>query len=47
MEVLKQHGINFTVVRTWNGDRRLERRLKNRKNSPRLCPCCNARLKTP
>lgn len=31
-------GISFAVVRVWPGDRSLERQLKNRKNSPRLCP---------
>jgi predicted GIY-YIG superfamily endonuclease len=39
--VAKQRNIGFTVVRTWSGDRTLERRLKNRKASPRLCPICN------
>lgn len=33
-------GISFIVARTWTGDRSLERRLKNQKNSPRLCPIC-------
>ncbi len=34
-------GIDFEVVRTWPGDRRLERRLHNYKNTPaRLCPVC-------
>lgn len=34
-------GITFDVVRTWPGDRHLERRLHNAKNSPaRLCPIC-------
>jgi hypothetical protein len=32
-------GIGFEVARTWDGDRRLERRLKNQRNAPaRLCP---------
>lgn len=35
-------GIDFAVVRTWpDGDRTLERRLKNGKRGPRLCPVCN------
>jgi hypothetical protein len=34
-------GIEFDVVRVWLGGRDLERRLKNQKNSPRLCPLCN------
>ena len=33
-----RHG--FVIARTWNGGRDLERRLKNRKNSLRLCPIC-------
>jgi hypothetical protein len=36
-------GIGFEVARTWDGDRRLERRLKNQRNAPaRLCPICRA-----
>jgi len=34
-------GIEYKVVRTWDDDGNgLERRLKNQKNSPRLCPIC-------
>ena len=33
-------GIGFDVVRTWSGGRQLERKLKNRKEAPRLCPVC-------
>jgi hypothetical protein len=33
-------GIGFSIVRTWPGDRAFERRLKNRKEGPRLCPIC-------
>lgn len=40
-QVARERGIDFTVVRIWpDGDRALERQLKNRKNSPRLCPVC-------
>jgi predicted GIY-YIG superfamily endonuclease len=42
-QVAKERGISFTVVRTWQGDRKLERQLKNRKNAPRLCPVCNTK----
>ena len=35
-----RQGITFDVVRTWTGGRQLERRLKNRKEGPRLCPTC-------
>jgi hypothetical protein len=36
-------GIEFIVARIWpNGDRTYERKLKNRKEGPMLCPVCNA-----
>ena len=39
--VVSAAGIGFTVARTWDkGDRTEERKLKNRKNAPRLCPVC-------
>jgi predicted GIY-YIG superfamily endonuclease len=45
MEVLKQCGIKWKLVRVWLGDRRLERRLKRRKNTPRqLCPVCRGEV---
>ncbi len=40
LAVIASHGISFTLARTWQGDKALERRLKNRKASPRLCPIC-------
>jgi len=40
LEVCKERGITWRLVRTWSGDRKLERRLKNQKNSPKLCPIC-------
>ena len=40
MEVVRNAGIDWVVARTWPGDRVLERRLKNRHESPRLCPIC-------
>lgn len=45
LQVVKEAGINFEVVRTWPGDRTLERRLKNQKNAWRLCPVCRAERK--
>lgn len=39
-QVARNRGINFTVARLWIGDRDLERQLKKRKNSKRLCPIC-------
>lgn len=42
MRVIKEKGIGWQVVRTWAGDRFLERRFKNAANTPRLCPVCTA-----
>lgn len=34
-------GCEVVTARTWHGvDRHFERRLKNRKETPRLCPIC-------
>ena len=39
-------GIDYKIVRVWNNvDRNFERWLKNKKNSPRLCPICNKNVK--
>jgi predicted GIY-YIG superfamily endonuclease len=40
LAVLKSAGIGWECVRTWPGGRGLERRLKNCKNTPKLCPIC-------
>jgi predicted GIY-YIG superfamily endonuclease len=40
-QVAVENGIDLYLVRTWNGDRKLERRLKRQHNGPRLCPLCN------
>lgn len=37
-------GISWTLARTWNGDRHLERRLKNRGGAARHCPICKAEV---
>lgn len=42
-QVAKERGITFTVVRTWRGTRGDERRLKNRKEGPMLCPICQGK----
>jgi hypothetical protein len=42
-QVAKERGLSFVVVRIWEGDRKLERKLKNRHDAPRLCPICNGR----
>lgn len=42
LKAVADSNIAFDVVRTWpDGDRTFERRLKNRKETPRLCPVCN------
>lgn len=33
-------GIKFTLVRTWIGDRNLERALKDKHNAKGICPTC-------
>jgi predicted GIY-YIG superfamily endonuclease len=35
-------GIGWQVVRTWDGDRALERKYKNRKRAAALCPLCRS-----
>jgi predicted GIY-YIG superfamily endonuclease len=45
VQVAVERGLTFVLVRTWHGDRHLERKLKARKNAPRLCPVCNARCR--
>lgn len=44
LEVAAERGITWTLARTWEGEgatRTFERRLKNNKHTPRLCPVCN------
>lgn len=40
MEVITSLGIPWQIARTWESDRKFERRLKKQKNAPRLCPIC-------
>jgi hypothetical protein len=41
-QVAVERGIEFELARTWGDvDRSFERRLKNGKNTPALCPICN------
>jgi putative endonuclease len=35
-----ERGIAYDVVRTWDGGREVERRLKARHAAPRMCPTC-------
>jgi hypothetical protein len=40
VRVAKDAGIEWELARVWEGDRYLERRLKNRGGHSRLCPIC-------
>ena len=45
MEVIRDAGIEWKLVKVLPGDRSLERRLKRRKNTPRrLCPVCRGEV---
>ncbi len=44
IEVIIENGNSFSLARIWtNADRAQERRLKNWKNAPELCPICKVR----
>lgn len=45
-QVARERGIAWEVVRTWEGDRTLERKLKRRHEAPRLCPRCKPTART-
>lgn len=42
LEVINAAGITWEMARTWDGDRTLERRLKNWHKASQLCPICRA-----
>jgi predicted GIY-YIG superfamily endonuclease len=42
LQVVVDAGVKVSLVKIWRGSRALERRLKNRKEAPRLCPICRA-----
>ena len=44
LEVITGAGLTFQLARTWKGTRKDERRIKNRKEAPRLCPLCRGTL---
>lgn len=41
-QVVKDAGIGWSLARTWQGGRQLERSLKNRGGASRICPICRA-----
>lgn len=43
MAFLSQSKIGWQVVRTWEGSRKLERQLKNRKQAKAFCPVCQGK----
>ena len=45
VEVAHQRGNPFRVARVWRGGYELERAIKAQKNTPRLCPICNRRVR--
>jgi len=40
LAVCRDRGITWRCVRTWQGDRKLERWLKRKKAAPSFCPLC-------
>ena len=40
VKAFKKAGIKFVLAATWEGDRALERSLKNKKHASRFCPIC-------
>jgi hypothetical protein len=46
IRALNKAGIDYSIVRIWpDGDRNMERKLKNQKNSKRFCPVCREESK--
>lgn len=47
LQVAKERNIDFTLARVWtNVPRTLERKLKDQKQGPRLCPICHGQIQT-
>lgn len=40
MRAVTEAGIEWHVVKIWEGDRRFERKLKKRHNTKFICPAC-------
>ncbi len=47
MEVITEAGIGWTLARTWEGTRALERKKKRQGGASRYCPICRAQLSLP
>ena len=46
LQVIEEAGITYQIARIWeDGDRNLERKLKNRKKASGLCPICRGDIK--
>lgn len=43
LEVVTAAGIEWRLARIWPGNRELERKLKRRKDAPRICPICSGK----
>jgi predicted GIY-YIG superfamily endonuclease len=43
LAVVRDAGITWRLARTWPGDRRRERQIKNQGGASRRCPCCGVR----
>lgn len=43
LDVVNRAGIEWSVVRTWDGDRNFERQIKNSGSLVRVCPSCTDR----
>ncbi len=44
MEVIHDAGISWTLARTWEGGRDLERQLKRWHSGVKLCPICRSEI---
>lgn len=45
ISVANQHGIGWTLARTWSGTRSRERQIKNMGGASRRCPMCGIKVK--
>jgi predicted GIY-YIG superfamily endonuclease len=47
LAVVRAAGIGWTLARTWEGDRKRERKLKNQGGAGRHCPMCGVKPQAP